>query len=847
MRNKLILFGLFFALLFAVSLIVASETQARVGCPQGQNDFGDECEDVTPQDPIGSPSVYSKVVLTWGCSSNGSDRTCNFSYNFSGASQVYRFDYVNKRNDDPTPRVYWCINDTNAWGTGRCGTIQDDNTGNIRSAPGGINDDSDASRIRYFMVRMNVDQTFTNSNDFVGEFTVYRRELLVNSFTPAPTPISNGSARPKAYWSAEHSSNGSGNRIMFWENPAGGGGAWDIPESSGTDGWEIPMDTGILGQHNFDLKLSGPGRNGPTSIENEFSVQVVNGSTTASSTPGRYKCLSSSSCGWVSGPSEAGLPDQCSIATAVADCGGTKYKCSGSSCVQDNTNGTYTSSDCNNACGGSSGGYECQNNACVWNAGRSSNACNGDSDCLVADDYCANFIGQNVSTTMTKNRPYPVSITMKNCGNNTWTFGNDYKLGAQNPQDNSIWLPSARVDVPPGTTVPRNQQFTFNFNVTSPSVAGNYDFQWRMVREFVRWFGDYTPNLSINVVNPVVTHMGCVSGACQAINGAGTDDCVACDGVHNACISNTCIIVANEGGNACSSIGGTCGCGNGVVDAGEACDDGGNNGSCPKTCGNTCQINTCGGTVSGRVYLDANGNGVRDGGEGGYAGATVALRDRPDTTTIVSTTSDGGGNYALAGSGSILIKLFVPSGYAATTASSQPIDLNSNMTIDFGIRLNQYSVCEAGSCVTKTGIGTGNCSSNANCNHSECREIIQGSYIANVCTQLPTPGTNSCNLSPNNCAPIERCLLSVSPDRLVIPPTATTTLSYTCQQANCSLSPAAMSNPVMGFGTLLAAPTSTTTYTLTCNTTRSTMTATAKVRVYNFSGGKLIEINPGGN
>jgi hypothetical protein len=49
--------------------------------------------------------------------------------------------------------------------------------------------------------------------------------------------------------------------------------------------------------------------------------------------------------------------------------------------------------------------------------------------------------------------------------------------------------------VPPGGTA------TFNFTVTAPSTPGSYNFEWRMLQEFIEWFGANTPPLSINVLS----------------------------------------------------------------------------------------------------------------------------------------------------------------------------------------------------------------------------------------------------------------------------------------------------------------------------------------------------------
>jgi thermolysin len=109
----------------------------------------------------------------------------------------------------------------------------------------------------------------------------------------------------------------------------------------------------------------------------------------------------------------------------------------------------------------------------------------------------ATFISQSVPTSMTTGQSYNVSVTMRNSGTTTWT-SDVYRLSSQNPQDNSVWG-FYRVYLPAGTTVPPGSDYTFYFTVTAPSMAGSYNFQWRMVQEGVAEFGNYTPNVLINV------------------------------------------------------------------------------------------------------------------------------------------------------------------------------------------------------------------------------------------------------------------------------------------------------------------------------------------------------------
>jgi Ig-like domain from next to BRCA1 gene len=113
----------------------------------------------------------------------------------------------------------------------------------------------------------------------------------------------------------------------------------------------------------------------------------------------------------------------------------------------------------------------------------------------------AAFGSQSVpTTTMEAGQVYNVSVTMTNNGSATWAIGDGYKLGSQNAQDNWTWGTN-RIYLPDGVAVPPGSSYTFNFNVTAPSTPGTYNFQWRMVQEGVEWFGDYTPNLLIDVVS----------------------------------------------------------------------------------------------------------------------------------------------------------------------------------------------------------------------------------------------------------------------------------------------------------------------------------------------------------
>lgn len=110
----------------------------------------------------------------------------------------------------------------------------------------------------------------------------------------------------------------------------------------------------------------------------------------------------------------------------------------------------------------------------------------------------ASFVSQLVPSTMIAGQSYAVSLTFTNTGATTWTSGAGFKLGSQNPQDNTTWGVSRATlaaNVAPG------QQATFNFNVTAPSTPGNYNFQWRMLQEGTAWFGSSSTNVVVTSTN----------------------------------------------------------------------------------------------------------------------------------------------------------------------------------------------------------------------------------------------------------------------------------------------------------------------------------------------------------
>jgi hypothetical protein len=111
----------------------------------------------------------------------------------------------------------------------------------------------------------------------------------------------------------------------------------------------------------------------------------------------------------------------------------------------------------------------------------------------------AEFIAQqNVPALLRLNQNATVNVTMKNIGLTTWTKASGYKLGSQNTQDNTVWGFS-RVELSDTDAILPGQEKTFQFEITAPNIVGNNNFQWKLIKEGVEWFGGLTPNKTIAI------------------------------------------------------------------------------------------------------------------------------------------------------------------------------------------------------------------------------------------------------------------------------------------------------------------------------------------------------------
>jgi len=105
---------------------------------------------------------------------------------------------------------------------------------------------------------------------------------------------------------------------------------------------------------------------------------------------------------------------------------------------------------------------------------------------------------QDVPFTMDLDEKVTVSVTLKNIGTTAWTKADGYILGSQNPEDNNTWGLD-RVSFEDSDNILPNEEKTFEFEITAPSLAGYNNFQWRMIQEGVERFGAATTNKIIVV------------------------------------------------------------------------------------------------------------------------------------------------------------------------------------------------------------------------------------------------------------------------------------------------------------------------------------------------------------
>jgi hypothetical protein len=108
----------------------------------------------------------------------------------------------------------------------------------------------------------------------------------------------------------------------------------------------------------------------------------------------------------------------------------------------------------------------------------------------------AQFISQTCTdTTMAAFSKVNCEIVIKNTGTAVWPVGGEWKLGTQNPQDNTD-LGFGRIVT--NKVVNPGESVTYTVNL-QPVKTGTFNLQMQMVHEAVAWFGEKSPNKVITV------------------------------------------------------------------------------------------------------------------------------------------------------------------------------------------------------------------------------------------------------------------------------------------------------------------------------------------------------------
>jgi len=111
--------------------------------------------------------------------------------------------------------------------------------------------------------------------------------------------------------------------------------------------------------------------------------------------------------------------------------------------------------------------------------------------------YDSQFLAQNVPTTVAPGQAFQSTLSWRNTGTQTWNGSGGFRLGSQNPTDNSIWGGNAVIIS--GVSVAPNTDLNVTFTAFAPTTPGTYNFQWRTYQDGVGYFGEASDNVVITV------------------------------------------------------------------------------------------------------------------------------------------------------------------------------------------------------------------------------------------------------------------------------------------------------------------------------------------------------------
>lgn len=104
-------------------------------------------------------------------------------------------------------------------------------------------------------------------------------------------------------------------------------------------------------------------------------------------------------------------------------------------------------------------------------------------------------MSHTIPSTLAPGQHLVVGVTMRNTGNITWTPETNHSLGVEFMSGSQI-VTSTRFSINPGEFVSPNQTMQFIVQLDAAASPGSGTVRFRMLQEFVEWFGQ---NLQLTI------------------------------------------------------------------------------------------------------------------------------------------------------------------------------------------------------------------------------------------------------------------------------------------------------------------------------------------------------------
>ena len=112
-------------------------------------------------------------------------------------------------------------------------------------------------------------------------------------------------------------------------------------------------------------------------------------------------------------------------------------------------------------------------------------------------EYAAAFVRMTAAEKVTAGEVFAVKITMRNTGTKAWG-GPAIRLRSVGPRKSPAWG-TDYILIAQGKSVRPGQEYTFRSHVRAPGEAGKVGFGWQVCKDAKTWFGQATPDRTIEV------------------------------------------------------------------------------------------------------------------------------------------------------------------------------------------------------------------------------------------------------------------------------------------------------------------------------------------------------------